>query len=81
MKVLAKTSGSFIIPLGRGEFVLPDFSEVEDSALLRSEEASGRVVIASEAEFEPIVEEPTKSTESVEPADVPEAAPRRRKRN
>ena len=81
MKVLAKTSGSFIIPLGRGEFVLPEFSEVEDSALLRSEEASGRVVIASEAEFEPIVEEPTQSTEPVEPAEVPEAAPRRRKRN
>ena len=57
MKVLAKTAGAFIVPLGGGEFVLPDFSEVEDCALLRSEVAGGRVVIADEVGFEEVVEE------------------------
>lgn len=65
MKILVKTTGAFIIPLGRGEFVLPEASEVEDCALLQSEILNGRVELvkaedssepAAEVEAEPVVE-------------------------
>ena len=65
MKILVKTTGAFIIPLGHGEFVLPEASEVEDCALLQSEILNGRVELvkaedsvepAAEVEAEPVVE-------------------------
>lgn len=65
MKVLAKTTGSFIVPLGGGEFVFPDFSEVEDCALLRSEVFGGRVVIAEEAPFDEVAEAPVVKEDAV----------------
>ena len=55
MKILVKTTGAFIIPLGHGEFVLPEASEVEDCALLQSEIRNGRVEVVK-AEAEPVVE-------------------------
>lgn len=57
MKVLVKTTGAFIIPLGRGEFVLPEASEVEDCALLQSEIRNGRAeVVKAEDSAEPAAE-------------------------
>lgn len=68
MKILVKTTGAFIIPLGRGEFVLPEASEVEDCALLQSEIRNGRVeLVKAEDSAEPAAE--------VEPAAEIEAAP------
>lgn len=45
MGVLAKTTGPFVIPLGRGNFVLPDASEVEDCAALRDAISCGKAVL------------------------------------
>jgi len=57
MKILVKTTGAFIIPLGHGEFVLPEASEVEDCALLQSEIRNGRVeMVKAEPVVEPVVE-------------------------
>ena len=36
MGVLAKTTGPFVVPLGRGNFVLPDASEVADCAAIEA---------------------------------------------
>ena len=75
MKILVKTTGAFIIPLGRGEFVLPEASEVEDCALLQSEIRNGRVeLVKSEDSVEPAAE--VESEPVVEPQPV-----RRGKRN
>lgn len=75
MKILVKTTGAFIIPLGRGEFVLPESSEVEDCALLQSEIRNGRVeLVKAEDSAEPVVE--VEAEPVVEPQPV-----RRGKRN
>ena len=75
MKILVKTTGAFIIPLGRGEFVLPEASEVEDCALLQSEIRNGRVeLVKAEDSAEPVVE--VEDEPVVEPQPV-----RRGKRN
>ena len=75
MKILVKTTGAFIIPLGRGEFVLPEASEVEDCALLQSEIRNGLVeLVKAEVEAEPAAE--VEAEPVVEPQPV-----RRGKRN
>lgn len=75
MKILVKTTGAFIIPLGHGEFVLPEASEVEDCALLQSEIRNGRVeVVKAEASAEPVVEAEAEPVVETQPA-------RRNKRN
>lgn len=77
MKILVKTTGAFIIPLGRGEFVLPEASEVEDCALLQSEIRSGRVeLVKTEDSAEPAAEVEVE----VEPASESQPA-RRGRRN
>lgn len=81
MKILVKTTGAFIIPLGRGEFVLPEASEVEDCALLQSEIRNGRVeLLKAEDSAEPAAEvEPAAEIEA-EPVVEPQTA-RRGRRN
>ena len=91
IKILVKTTGAFIIPLGRGEFVLPEASEVEDCALLQSEIRNGRVEFvkaedsvepAAEVEAEPVVEVESEPVVEVESEPVVEPQPvRRGKRN
>ena len=88
MKILVKTTGAFIIPLGRGEFVLPEASEVEDCALLQSEIRNGRVeLVKAEDSAEPAAEveaEPAAEVEAdevkTEAEPVAEAQPARRGR-
>ena len=78
MGVLVKTTGPFVIPLGRGEFAQPDVCEVEDSAALRDEIARGRVVLVEavkEQQEAPVVEE----APAVEEAPV-QSAPQKRNR-
>lgn len=75
MKILVKTTGAFIIPLGHGEFVLPEASEVEDCALLQSEIRNGRVeMVKVEASAEPVAEAEAEPIVEAQPA-------RRNKRN
>lgn len=81
MKILVKTTGAFIIPLGRGEFVLPEASEVEDCALLQSEIRNGRVELAkAEDSAEPVVEVEAEPAAEVEAEPVVEPQPARRGR-
>lgn len=71
MGVLVKTTGPFVIPLGRGEFAEPDVCEVEDSAALRDEIARGRVVLVEavkEKQEAPVVEEAPVAEEAPAPA-------------
>lgn len=77
MKILVKTTGAFIIPLGRGEFVLPEASEVEDCALLQSEIRNGRVELVT-VEAEPVAEPADEVETEEEP--VAETQPARRGR-
>ena len=79
MKILVKTTGAFIIPLGRGEFVLPEASEVEDCALLQSEIRNGRVELVK-VEAEPVAEPDDEVETEEEPVVEPQPA-RRGRRN
>ena len=79
MKILVKTTGAFIIPLGRGEFVLPEASEVEDCALLQSEIRNGRVELVK-VEAEPVAEPDDEVETEAEPVVEPQPA-RRGRRN
>lgn len=70
MRFLVKTTGPFVIPLGRGEFALPEECEVEDSAALRDEILRGRVVIVEEKkDNQPEME---KKEEEIEEISYPE---------
>ena len=81
MKILVKTTGAFIIPLGRGEFVLPEASEVEDCALLQSEIRNGRVeLVKAEDSAEPVAEVEAEPVAEVEAEPVVEPQPARRGR-
>ena len=81
MKILVKTTGSFISPLGRGEFVLPEASEVEDCALLQSEIRNGRVeLLKAEDSAEPAAEVEAEPVAEVEAEPVVEPQPARRGR-
>ena len=74
MGVLAKTTGPFVIPLGRGNFVLPDASE--DCAALRDAISCGKAVLV---EVDKPKEEPKEETKE-EPKEETKSTSKRNRR-